>query len=182
MNRAITFDDVRALLGARTMISSSFGAQLERARDGTSGGGGDPRKQQARAEMQLLWDARVIRCVDQLRGVKSIRWAWAPKLRVFAGKIGMDEGELVVRVLEAYEPWNPKWPTRGLVEVYGAMRKLGPWLQPMELEGGEEAAQALREGKARRVRNIAQSLTADAHVALGEWVRIWTSRHDRLAA
>lgn len=178
MTKSVTYDDVRQFLGASTMIASPLGGQLDRLRDGTSGGVPDHRILQSNEEARRLWDAQIIRCVDGLARLTSVRWAWAPKLRAIARRTGMPEGELVVRVLRIYEPWDPQWPMHGLASVYEWLRTIGPFLRAIDRGNEESDAQALRVGQSRRARALAQSVVADAHVCLGEWVRIWTNRHD----
>lgn len=179
----VTYDQARQLLASRTMISSNFGAVLERARDGVSANQiGRMKKQQEDEERRRLRDAFVIRCIDDLFAYKSIRFAWCPDLRKFAQRAHLRDGEAVVRVLRAYEPWATQWPEKGLVEAYTWMRTHDRRLQTILTEDGETAAQAFRMGHSRRARACASSAVADAHVALHTWVALWSRKPHELEA
>jgi len=180
----ITYEEVRHFLAAETTISSNLCMLLDRCREGRTTGSGDVRYAQAKDERQRLREARVIRCIDGLRAVSKIRYGRTnfpiKDIRRLAEACHWPDGEAVFRVLRAYEPWSCQWPEKGLAAVYiyvvsqnnqlKALAKVTAGLK------GDDLAQAFRTGKCAGARQYASALVADAHVVLGEWVRIFDKR------
>jgi hypothetical protein len=180
MERTIGYDEARHFLATRSVISSNFGRTLERLENQEGPGGYDPLYQQRREEIRRLNDAAMIRCMDALTNRDAIRFAWCPDLRGFAKRAKLGEGEAAVRILCKYEPWDPKWPEKGLADAYTWMRSLVQQLPEVVPENGS-TAQAFRVGTSPRARRIVAAIVADAHVILAEWVRIWNGRRKHAA-
>lgn len=186
MERTIGYDEARQFLASRTVISSTFGRALERMEYGHGMDGYDPVYQQGREEARRLYLAPLFRCIEGLANRDAVRFCYCPDLRAFAkrarredtGQLGMGEGEAAVRILCAYEQWDPKWPEKGLADAYQWMRSRVQELLPIALENGS-AAQAFRVGKAPQARRYAASVVADCHVILAEWVRIWNGQNGK---
>lgn len=175
----VTLNDVLEHLSSVTQTPSSFGSQLERARDGTTGAA-DYVLSKEKAEMRLLANAAVIRCVDALSAMPNIfRTGEACNdIRKFAVRAGMREGAAVIAVMRSYQPWDTLSKERGLAAVYEWARSRNPMLKPADPAGETTVAQAFRVGKAKRARTVAVLLLADAEVALSAWVERW-NRQDR---
>jgi hypothetical protein len=178
----VTLSDVLDHLSAETTVSSSFGAQLERARDGTTGAA-DYVRSRSGAEARILARAAIIRCVDALSVCPNLfRTGEAcGDIRRFAVRAKLPEGAAVIAVLRAYQPWATSSQERGLAEVYQFARSRNPSLQAADPAGESSIAQAFRVGKARRARLIAALLLADAEVALHAWVENWNRRETHRA-
>lgn len=183
----ISYDEAREFLSARTTISSNLGPMLDRMREGRSGHGhqgsargvvgGDIKRSQEFDELKILRRAAIIRCIDALANRAQCRWrsAYAPDLIKFAQKAKLGDGEVILRVLYAYEPWGSQWPEKGLVEAYQWMRTALPKLREIEADG-IEPAQAFRLGKSPDARKIAAAIVADAHVLLHHWTgAVWNN-------
>lgn len=176
-----TYNDVRQLLAARTTVSSRFGSVLDKLREGRMGAGAAAsayaRQVQGHDEVEHLRNASIYRCVDDLYNYASLsRCAWCPDLRKFASRNDLRDGEAVVRVLYAYEPWSSQWPEKGLADVYTWMRSMDRSLGLIRTEDGETEAQSFRLGHSPRARQKASTAVADAHVALHAWVGRWRRR------
>lgn len=172
----VALQDVLEHLGASSCTASSFGSQLERARDGTAGAI-DYVRARDRAEVRILASAAIIRCVDALAEAQLNRTGEScVDIRKFAVKIRMAEGATVIAVLRAYQPWATSWPEHGLAEVYAWMRSRNPSLKEADPGGETSIAQAFRVGKAKRARTIAAAVLADAEVAVHAWVEQWNGR------
>src|SRR5438067_7024490 len=116
--RMVSYDEARQFLGTQTTVSSPIGRQLDSIRDGMSNAP-DYLKVQFCEEVFRLKSTVLIRCIDALGMRKEIKdLCWAPDLRQFARRSHMLEGEVAVRVLRAYEPWDPNWPEKGLADAY----------------------------------------------------------------
>lgn len=176
----LTYEEVRHFLAAETPVASATGVLIERLREGRSSGSGNIKQAQMREECDRLRQAQIIRCIDGLAALASIRHGRAhfsiPDIRKFARKANLGDGETVVRVLKIYERWSLQWPEKGLAEVYKWARHYMPKLPG--IADGDEGAQAFRIGCCPDARKLASALVADAHVALGEWVRIFVKREE----
>lgn len=170
-------------LTSDSQVSSRFGSDLERARDGTSGAA-DYVASQSRAEERLLATAAIVRCVDDLGTTTNLSRIGeaCSHIRSFAVKTKLREGQAVLGVLRAYLPWATQWPESGLVSVYAWMRARRPSLQAVDAHGEVSVAQAFRTGKAKAQRAAAAILVADSEVVLSAWVEHWNRRGTRRAA
>lgn len=184
--RRVDFDEVLEHFTSRSMVSSGMGAQLERLRDGMSGGTTDPQVTQSRDEIRRLRVAGLLRCTDALHAYRSIRWVDCEDIRRFARKAGMGDGATVCSVMLAYQPRATGWAKQGLVDVYRWASAAVPTLRQLpavaEVEVDKAVAQLFREGKIPYAERLAASLVADAHVVLREWVERWNKRDVPLAA
>lgn len=173
-SRRVALHDVLEHLASETMVSSAFGAQLERARDGTTGGG-DWAMARGAAEERLLAQAAVIRCVDALKMMTCLNRTGEAcvDVRRFAVRVGLPEGAAVIAVLRAYQPWATSSGERGLVAVYEWMRALNGNLPALDIGKETSAAQAFRTGRCKRARLLAAGILADAEVAVHAWVEAW---------
>lgn len=173
----VSLSDVLSFLSSDAQSPSTFGGDLERARDGIVGIQ-DYVRQQAKAEEQILSRAAVIRCVDALIANSNLSDIGAPcgDIRRFASKCKIRDGAAVVAVLRRYQPWATSWPESGLVAVYEWMRSQSKQLPPVDLSGESTAAQAFRVGKANRARSASAKLVADAITAISLWVERWNKK------
>ncbi len=174
--RRVALNDVLEHLSSETMVGSSFGAQLERARDGTTGGG-DYAQARGAVEERLLSRAAVLRCVDGLQEAVCLsrHGEACVDVRRFAVRVKMGEGAAVVAVLRAYQPWATSSSERGLVAVYEWMRAHSATLPALDIGSEASPAQAFRIGRCKRQRALAAAILADAEVALHAWVESWNS-------
>lgn len=173
--RRVSYEEILDHFVARTGVSSGFGAQLERARDGMSGGAADAAVTQARDEVRRLRTAGVLRCVDALAGYASIRWSDCPcdDVRKLAQRAKLGDGAAVCLVLGAYQPRAVSWPKQALVEVYELARRLDARLPALEGTADKTPAQLFREGKHPNAERRAAALVADAQLVVRSWVERW---------
>lgn len=173
VRRHVSLQEVLEHFASTTQVRSILGVDLDRAREGRSDASDYVRRQE-RVEAALLADAAVLRCVDGLAAAPNLfRLGPTDKLRRFAQRVKMGEGAAAVAVLRVYQPWATQWPEQGLAHVYGWMRDRCPSLERPELGKEASLAQAFRVGKAKRARDAAAVLVADAEIAISEWVARW---------
>lgn len=178
LKRPITYDEVRSFMASRTQVGSPLGAMLDRMRDGLAPGSlGNWKVAQEREEVRRLQSASLIRCVDDLVARDTIAFVWAPDIRKYAKRAHLGEGEMAVRVLQAFEPWGSQWPEKGLAEAYLWLCSVDKRLSRVANDNGDEPAMAFRNGTAREARKIASSVVADAHVCLYSWVGLWDRKN-----
>jgi hypothetical protein len=167
-------------LSSETMVSSAFGAQLDKAREGRSGT--DYVRARDGAEMRMLAKAAVIRCVDQLGACPNLfrMGEGLTAIRRFAVHAKLVEGAAVVGVMRAYQPWATQRSESGLVAVYRYAAAHGG-APAVDNAGEDSMVNAFRTGKAKRARNVAALLLADAEIALAGWVESWNRKGARRA-
>lgn len=170
-------------LSSDTQVASSFGADLERARDGTDRASNYV-QQQSRAEERLLARAAVFRCVDALAATEQLTRTGdgCNAIRQFADRAMMGHGRAVVMVLKAFQPWASQWPEQGLAATYEAMRRAVPALAEVDVGGEASTAQAFRVGKAKKARHQAALLVSEATIILSAWCERWNRRGHRVGA
>lgn len=172
--RRVSYEELLASFESRSMVASSLGAQLERLRDGVSGGSADYVRAQGREEMARLHAAGLLRCVEALATYRSIRWGECEcdTTRRVAKRAGLGDGAVAVHVLAAYQPWATSWSMRGLVAVHQWHCSVDPSVKPLATDG----AQRMREGKAKAVERVTASLVADAQLVARGWIERWNRR------
>ena len=187
----MSVDDLRAFFLAETTAASTFGAVLERARDGTLGttGGGTAAAAQGRAEAAMLRMAAVGRCAAALAAVRTIRFIPCADVAAIARTTSAAQGALVVGILRAYEPWATSSIEAALAAVWAYLWRVrggGTGVYPNCITAPGTArplrvidaslAHAFRHGRARVQRRRAERALADAEAALTVWVAVWNRR------
>lgn len=184
----LTLDEVLAsFVGAGAHIESTFGAQLEAAREQAWSAKeapgyedmvcklehADPWRAMEAAEQRIGRDVAALRCLDGLREMKMLAGKLSLKTRSAMFGLsrllpGASQGELVVRCLSAYHEWLLFSKERALAEVFAWSKAIaGASVDAFTL------AQNFREGEAPAARSKAASLYADAYLVLDEWIRLW---------
>jgi hypothetical protein len=186
---AITLDDILYFLMAKTTVSSGFGAALERARVGLSGrpkkGSGQAScvaaSESASQETLLLKAASISRCVTVLAGVEKVDFEPCPDLRRFATQAKMNEGEVAIGVLRAYQERCTQSEERALAEACIWLIKHVPGFE-ITLKSEDDLAQDFRQGRQKRARGKSLCVLADARLVLAKWVVLWNRQRMRAAA
>lgn len=186
----LSVDDLRAFFLANTGAPSTFGAMLERARDGTLAiAGGASAEALTRAEAGMLRMAAVGRCAAGLAAVRTIRFIPCADVAAIARTTSAAQGALVVGILRAYEPWASHSTEAALAAVWAYLWRVrgggsGAYpncvtptgtVRPLRVVD-ESLAHAFRHGRARVQRRRAERALADAEAALTVWIAVWNRR------
>lgn len=174
VRKQVSLREVLEVLSSNTQSPSSFGSDLDRARDGTQSTSRDISSQMLAIEENLLSKAPVYRCVSDLVAYANIRFTpQVDKLRKLAHRAQTSEGACVVTIMRIYQPWATSNPDRGLVAVYEWMRKIDVSLPEIDSGAEGDSAAVFRSGKAPKARDKAAQMVADAEIAIATWVDAW---------
>lgn len=174
----IILENILQFLVGSSNVPSNFGAVLERRQDDVIPTGDAQRVKDA-IELSMLRDIAVIRCIDGLKEAKDFKNTGA--IRTLSRNCGFryTEGALAVGVLTKYHHWEGYSPERALVEVYNWVRSLAPDKYKPILHDESSAHMAFAAGKAKKPRQIAADLYADALVIAADWVEKWNEDGSR---